>query len=125
MEILARFIAVIMGIEGAVLVFFPFLGLKAARKFGDLKKLRRRLIGIIYVAVGVFFFGLTNRTLTGPVVHWVVAIFGLYLVVWGTPAVVIPGLFSNFLNWLFKEKRVTSVIGFIFFILGVALYLNV
>ncbi|MGM0441442.1 MAG: hypothetical protein ACQEQC_03370 [Elusimicrobiota bacterium] len=125
MKILAQIITAAIGLEGLALFLFPSLGLKVTRKFNSFKIITRRLMGFLCIVAGGTFFYLTEQTVTGPLVHWIVAVTGIYAALWGLAIAVAPGYIGRFIKWLYREKAVNIVMGFIFLVIGAVFFLKI
>ncbi|MFC2061848.1 DUF2065 family protein [Elusimicrobiota bacterium] len=122
MTTLAKIISLIIIIKSAGALFFPSFMLKIAEKLLKIKDSTKRIGGLIYILLGAFFIYLTRVYLEIPLVHWVIAVTGIYIILVGIVLAAVPALLSRFVVWFFQEKEPVSVIGLIIMTGGLVLY---
>jgi len=122
MILAAKIITVIIIIKGIIGLLFPGFVKKSVEYFNAGKSGPKRLYGIFLILLGSLFIYLTRVELAVPVVHWIVAITGIYIILAGLFILMVPGLLGKMLVWFYKEKGPTSLIGFIALVIGIVLY---
>jgi len=121
--LLSKIIAVFIIINGIIDLLFPSFVKGVAESFkNEFSPGEKRVTGLIYLIIGVTLFYLTRIYLETPAVHWVIAVTGVYMFLFGTFIAAFPQAAGRIASWFYSEKEVTPVIGLILIALGTVIY---
>jgi len=123
MTVLAKIIALSIVIKGVLLAAAPSVVLTAAKGFKELEDGSRRSIGAVLAAAGIVLLFLSRGILTVPLVHWVVAVSGIFFVLEGIMLLAIPGPAAGLAEWLYAEKVVDRIMGLLLSVAGIVLFI--
>ena len=122
MSFAVKIIAGLLMAKGVILLFFPSFMYEAAINFSEISIKYKRIMGIVILIIGLAVFMLSRLELAVPIVHWVIAVAGIYIAMEGILLLIIPGVVDKILLWFFKEKGPISVIGSILMLFGLVIY---
>ncbi len=123
MNLTAKIIAALIFFEGLISLLFPSRAQEASREFNDSSSSFKRMTGAFAVAAGAILLYISRRLLGELLAHWVVSAGGIYMLLVGLFMVGAPSYAGRAVNWFYREKRVTSFIGFLLLLAGLVLYL--
>ena len=122
MIIVAKIIAVLISLKGLFFLLFPGRAGKLVLKFKEMKKINLRTLGVVCLLTGCILFYLTRVYLERLLVHWVVAVCGIWMIIAGLTLIIFPESMIKFALWFHREKGTTSFIGLILLVGGLVLY---
>jgi uncharacterized protein YjeT (DUF2065 family) len=123
MTVLAKITALVIIVKGLVWVLFPAFPKKTADMFNNTDNSKKRITGLVCFILGLMLFYFTRIYLTAPLVHWVVALTGIYMVMLGIAMLVIPGVAGKIAVWFYREKEQAAVTGIVLSTGGAVLYI--
>ena len=121
MEIIAVIISGIITLEGLIALFIPGKAAEVSEEFSRLESGLKRVLGIFLLAAGAVLFFLTRIYLALTLVHWIVAVYGIFLVLTGLFLALLPSPAGRMLAWFYSEKSPVQLIGFILSGAGITL----
>lgn len=123
MTTVARIIAVVIVVKGIGLLIFPGKLKRAAENFKKMKNSMKRWMGLLCTITGFILFYLTRVHLEIPMVHWIIAVFGILMILEGFFLLTLPSMVGKVGVWFYEEKGPTSIIGLILVIGSLMLYI--
>ena len=92
MTTVAKIIVIITVVKGLVMLIVPSYVRKAVEYFGGMENNRKRLIGLFEIILGLLLVYFSRAEISMPLVHWIVAVTGIFMVLYGLIFTVVPGL---------------------------------
>ena len=121
MRTVALAISALLTLEGAVALFFPRKAGDVSREFSESGSNAKRALGGFFSAAGLGLLYLTRAYLAVPLVHWVIAVYGIMILIYGLALIISPERSGKIIAWLYAEKGPTSLIGAIISAAGITL----
>ncbi len=107
----AKIICALIFLEGIIALFFPYLMKTSTEDFNKSSKAVKGRIGAITAAAGAVLIYLTRVLISEPLVHWIVAVSGIYMMLAGLCMIIFPSAAGRAAAWFYGEKKTTSLIG--------------
>jgi len=123
MSVLAKILAVLISLEGVLALFFPSTAKAATVEFDGGGNKGKRLFGAFFLAAGLFLILLTEMTITDLLVHWFIAVYGVFTGLYGLLLIILPKTASSFLAWIYAERGPSSLIGGLLLGAGVTFFI--
>ncbi len=124
MSTVAKIISLMIVIDGLFLLFFPSSIKKMMEYFNKIKSIKKRLIGLLQLVIGVILLYLTRVYLVTLLPHWIIAVTGIILLLKGIFLFAVPTTATKVVVWYVKEKGCVSLTGFILLLGGIILFIN-
>ncbi|GEM_PF-2894725 len=125
MNIVAKLICLMLVIKGFIDMVRPSVSREAAEYYDSLPDKSKRAFGAFYLILGAIFIYLRGLYIEELLVHWIIALAGVYMLLMGIMIVILPEGVARINRWFYGEKGPTSLIGFILFAGGAALFLMI
>ena len=122
MEILAKILSILIALEGALALFMPSTAAEAGAFFRDTAAKPKRMFGGVFLLAGLILLWLTRIFITTTFVHWVIALYGLFIGCCGLFLLIFPGAGASILAWFYAEKGPASLIGAFLLGSGITLF---
>ncbi|MFH1416491.1 MAG: DUF2065 family protein [Elusimicrobiota bacterium] len=125
MILIAKIVCVFIMIEGLMMSVFPLYTKKVTEDYNQLPSGQKRSAGLFMILAGLILVYAGRAGLASPLAHWIITVSGIFMGLYGTFTIIIPGTVSRLTMWFYAEKGPITLIGAIMAAGGLVLYIMV